>query len=85
MLCFAGEQVARVANARLDKASREVLRHDDLKDLVELRRVKDHFICEYSETKTLASQVRFKTCILIIAAAYPVTSCKACLSSDAYE
>lgn len=49
--CFAlfvqGESVARVANSRLDRASREVLRHDDLKDSVELRRVKDHFICKY--------------------------------------
>jgi len=49
----AGEEVARVSNARLDKASREVLRHDDLKDLVELRRVKDHFICEYSDVTAL--------------------------------
>ena len=36
--------VARVANPRLDTVSREVLRHADLTDKVELARVRDHFI-----------------------------------------
>ena len=40
-----GRQVAKVANSRLDTCSREVLRHDDLKNLVKLARVRDHFIC----------------------------------------
>lgn len=74
MICFAGQLVARVANARLDKASREVLRHDDLKDLVELRRVKDHFICECWETNTLALQVCSQIIVLNIAEVC-VTSC----------
>ncbi len=41
-----GRKVARVANARLDTCSREVLRYDDLKECVKLTRVRDHFICE---------------------------------------
>ena len=41
-----GENVARVANARKDTCSREVFRHEDLKDLVELKKIRDHFICE---------------------------------------
>lgn len=36
-----------VINSRLDTCSREVLRHDDLKNLVKLGRVRDHFICMY--------------------------------------
>lgn len=35
-----------VANPRLDTVSREVLRHDEFKDIVTLGRVRDHFICE---------------------------------------
>lgn len=42
-----GKKVAKVANARLDTFSRELFRHDDLKDLVRLARVRDHYICEY--------------------------------------
>ena len=42
-----GKKVARVANPRLDSCSREVFRHDDLKDCVRLSRVRDHFICEH--------------------------------------
>jgi hypothetical protein len=36
---------ARVKNARYDSCSRNVFRHDDLKDCVQLGRVPDHFIC----------------------------------------
>lgn len=43
---YSGHKVARVANARADTCSRNVFRFDDLKDAVELGRVKDHFICE---------------------------------------
>ena len=41
-----GKKRATVVNARLDSCSREVFRHDDLKDCVKLSRVRDHFICE---------------------------------------
>lgn len=39
--------MARVANARKDMCSRNVFRHDDLKDAVKLQRVRDHYICMY--------------------------------------
>jgi DNA-directed RNA polymerase I and III subunit RPAC1 len=37
-----------VANPRLDTVSREVLRHDEFKDIVRLNRIRDHFICQSS-------------------------------------
>ena len=45
MFSTSGKKVAKVVNSRLDTCSREVLRHDDLKDVVKLGRVRDHFIC----------------------------------------
>ena len=45
-LSSVGVPEARVASARMDTCSREVLRHDDLKDRVKLSRVRDHFICK---------------------------------------
>lgn len=42
-----GTKVAKVVNSRLDTCSREVLRHADLKNVVKLGRVRDHFICEF--------------------------------------
>ena len=41
-----GESYAKVVNPRRDTCSREVFRHEDLKDCVQLSRVRDHFICE---------------------------------------
>lgn len=40
-----GEKIAVVANARNDTVSREVLRHEEFKGIVELGRIRDHFIC----------------------------------------
>lgn len=40
--------MARVANPRLDTFSREVFRNEKLKKVVQLARVRDHYICEYS-------------------------------------
>lgn len=51
MLCCStilGKQVAKVVNSRLDTCSREVLRHEDLKNAVKLGRVRDHFICMFT-------------------------------------
>lgn len=45
VLSISGKKVAKVVNNRLDTCSREVLRHDDLKNVVKLGRVRDHFIC----------------------------------------
>lgn len=50
IVSVSGNKVARVANARKDTCSREVFRHDNLKDLVELKKVRDHFICKQYET-----------------------------------
>lgn len=43
-----GESYAKVVNPRRDTCSREVFRHEDLKDCVRLSRVRDHFICEHT-------------------------------------
>lgn len=45
-----GRKVAKVVNSRLDTCSREVIRHDDLKNVVKLGRVRDHFICTFMFT-----------------------------------
>lgn len=47
ILFVLGRQVAKVVNSRLDTCSREILRHEDLKSLVKLGRVRDHFICKF--------------------------------------
>ena len=39
-----GERTAVVKDARYDACSRNVFRHEDLKDCVELTKVRDHFI-----------------------------------------
>jgi len=52
-----GRKKARVANARIDTCSREVLRHDDLKDFVSLNRVRDHFIFSVESTGALTPDI----------------------------
>uniref|UniRef100_A0A673HXL4 DNA-directed RNA polymerases I and III subunit RPAC1 n=1 Tax=Sinocyclocheilus rhinocerous TaxID=307959 RepID=A0A673HXL4_9TELE len=52
-----GRKVAKVVNSRLDTCSREVLRHDDLKNLVKLGRVRDHFIFSVESTGILPADV----------------------------
>jgi len=49
--------VAYVANARLDSCSREVLRHEHLKDLVTLSRVRNHFIFSVESTGALPPEI----------------------------
>lgn len=49
-----GQPVARVVNARMDTCSRNVFREDDLKDGVELNRIRDHFIFSVESTGILA-------------------------------
>lgn len=43
-----GDQQVVVENPRKDTVSREVLRHPEFKDKVELTRIRDHFICEWT-------------------------------------
>ncbi|XP_048585694.1 DNA-directed RNA polymerases I and III subunit RPAC1 [Nematostella vectensis] len=52
-----GVKQATVINPRLDTCSREVLRHDDLKDRVELSRVRDHFIFSVESIGALRPEV----------------------------
>uniref|UniRef100_A0A2K6GF29 DNA-directed RNA polymerases I and III subunit RPAC1 n=1 Tax=Propithecus coquereli TaxID=379532 RepID=A0A2K6GF29_PROCO len=40
-----GKKVARIANPRLDTFSREIFRNEKLKKVVQLARVRDHYIC----------------------------------------
>lgn len=41
-----GRKIAVVNNSRYDSSSRNVFRHDDLKDAVVITKIQDHFICE---------------------------------------
>lgn len=41
-----GEKEAKVMDSRYDSCSRNVERHEDLKDCVLLEREPDHFICK---------------------------------------
>lgn len=43
-----GESRLVVREARNDTVSREVLRHEEFKDKVELSRIRDHFICGWT-------------------------------------
>eukprot|EP00045_Choanoeca_perplexa_P003184 m.29005 g.29005 ORF g.29005 m.29005 type:complete len:347 (+) comp11912_c0_seq1:126-1166(+) len=52
-----GEPEAHVVNPRLDTMSREVYRHDDLKDLVELQRIRNHFIFSVESVGALPPDV----------------------------
>uniref|UniRef100_A0A914CFK0 DNA-directed RNA polymerases I and III subunit RPAC1 n=1 Tax=Acrobeloides nanus TaxID=290746 RepID=A0A914CFK0_9BILA len=50
-----GTVVAKVADARKDTCSRNVFRFDDLKELVEMKRKKDHFIFSVESTGAMKS------------------------------
>ncbi|XP_076096544.1 DNA-directed RNA polymerases I and III subunit RPAC1-like [Mytilus galloprovincialis] len=52
-----GRKKARVANSRKDTCSREVFRHEDLKDTVKLERIRDHFIFCVESTGVLTPDV----------------------------
>uniref|UniRef100_A0A674CH80 DNA-directed RNA polymerases I and III subunit RPAC1 n=1 Tax=Salmo trutta TaxID=8032 RepID=A0A674CH80_SALTR len=61
-----GKVVAKVVNSRLDTCSREVLRHDDLKNAVKLARVRDHFIFSVESTGILAPDVLVTEAIKVL-------------------
>ncbi|XP_029376999.1 DNA-directed RNA polymerases I and III subunit RPAC1 isoform X2 [Echeneis naucrates] len=63
-----GKTVAKVVNSRLDTCSREVLRHDDLKNVVKLGRVRDHFIFTVDSTGVLPPDVLFAEAIKVLMA-----------------
>lgn len=66
-----GKQFAKVVNSRLDTCSREVLRHDDLKNLVKLGRVRDHFVFTIESTGVLPPDVLVTEAIKVL-----VTKCQ---------
>jgi len=43
-----------VANARKDTVTREVLRHSEFEDKVQLGRVRDHFLCKLPTSRALS-------------------------------
>uniref|UniRef100_A0A8C6T4Z9 DNA-directed RNA polymerases I and III subunit RPAC1 n=1 Tax=Neogobius melanostomus TaxID=47308 RepID=A0A8C6T4Z9_9GOBI len=61
-----GKKVAKVVNSRLDTCSREVLRHDDLKNLVKLGRIRDHFIFTVESTGILQPDVLVTEAIKVL-------------------
>lgn len=61
-----GEEVARVANPRLDTVSRNVFKYDDLSDAVELSLAKDHFIFTVESTGILSPVDLVKRAIRIL-------------------
>ncbi|KAM9847889.1 DNA-directed RNA polymerases I and III subunit RPAC1 [Aulostomus maculatus] len=61
-----GKKFAKVVNSRLDTCSREVLRHDDLKNMVKLARVRDHFIFTVESTGILPPDVLVTEAIKVL-------------------
>ncbi|KAG8431942.1 hypothetical protein GDO86_019174 [Hymenochirus boettgeri] len=61
-----GKKVARVENSRTDTGSREIFRHDDLKNLVRTARVRDHFIFSVESTGILSPEVLVSEAIKVL-------------------
>ena len=61
-----GEEVAFVADARADTQTREVLRHKELRDRVELSRVPNHFIFTVESTGVLPAADIFAESVKIL-------------------
>eukprot|EP00794_Sanderia_malayensis_P020214 gene20214-22190_t len=61
-----GVKIARVANVRKDTCSREVFRDEELKKLVKLSRVRDHFIFSIESTGALHPDVIFTQAVKIL-------------------
>ncbi|KAM4693628.1 DNA-directed RNA polymerases I and III subunit RPAC1 [Discoglossus pictus] len=61
-----GKKVARVANSRLDTCSREIFRHDELKNLVRMARVRDHYIFSIESTGILPPDVLLSEAIKVL-------------------
>ncbi|KYN14083.1 PREDICTED: DNA-directed RNA polymerases I and III subunit RPAC1 isoform X2 [Trachymyrmex cornetzi] len=57
---------ARVKNARYDSCSRNVYRYDQLKNCVEMSRIKDHFIFTIESVGTLPPAVLFTEAVKVL-------------------
>ena len=62
------DKIVVVKNARLDNSSREVLRHDDLKDLIRLRKVRNHFIFTVESIGQMPPELLFKMAVEALSA-----------------
>ncbi|XP_064623253.1 DNA-directed RNA polymerases I and III subunit RPAC1-like [Lineus longissimus] len=63
-----GKKTAVVAQSRKDSSSREVLRHDDLKDCVKLNKIRDHFIFSIESTGACSPAIIMSEAIKILIA-----------------
>ncbi|XP_071962083.1 DNA-directed RNA polymerases I and III subunit RPAC1-like [Antedon mediterranea] len=70
-----GVKHAVVVNPRHETCSREVFRHEDLKDLVKLTRIRDHFIFSVESTGALPPNVLVSEAIKVL-----MSKCKQFLS-----
>ncbi len=61
-----GEDEARVVDPRKDTVSREVLRHPEFKDKVELSRVRDHFIFTIESTGIYQPETIFTEAVKVL-------------------
>ncbi|XP_053568732.1 DNA-directed RNA polymerases I and III subunit RPAC1 isoform X2 [Bombina bombina] len=61
-----GKKVARVENARMDTCSREIFRHEDLKNLVRMARIRDHYIFSIESTGILPPDVLLSEAIKVL-------------------
>eukprot|EP01134_Creolimax_fragrantissima_P004663 CFRG4663T1 len=61
-----GRAVARVANPRLETMTREVFRHADLAEKVELNRIRDHFIFSVESIGAIPPETIFVESIKIL-------------------
>ncbi|XP_033126535.1 DNA-directed RNA polymerases I and III subunit RPAC1-like, partial [Anneissia japonica] len=70
-----GVKHAVVVNPRSDTCSREVFRHEDLKDLVKLTRIRDHYIFSVETTGALPPNVLVSEAVKVL-----MSKCKQFLS-----
>lgn len=61
-----GEKRAYVANSRIDTGMREIYRDEDLKDLVKLEKIRDHFIFSVESTGALPPEQLVEEAIKIL-------------------
>lgn len=54
-----GRTVAVVNNPRYDTGSRNVFRHEDLKDAVVISKIQDYFICKYKIHHAISQKINF--------------------------
>ncbi|XP_043916952.1 DNA-directed RNA polymerases I and III subunit RPAC1 isoform X2 [Protopterus annectens] len=61
-----GRKVAKVVNPRLDTCSREIFRYEELKNLVRLARVRDHFIFSVESAGSLPPDVLVSEAVKVL-------------------